>query len=68
MAMQKLNVRFSDETKEKIEVESSLYDVNSSDLARAAMIIGLEWLEQKRDVMNHPVLKEVIEANQLLVK
>ena len=43
--MEKLNVRFSDQQKRKISDLSDCLDLFSSDVARAAMAIGLEKLQ-----------------------
>ena len=43
--MEKLNVRFSDNTKTKLSELSSEVGVSESVVARAAMQIGLEFIE-----------------------
>tara|TARA_R110000850_G_scaffold136353_1_gene257491 strand:- start:769 stop:975 length:207 start_codon:yes stop_codon:yes gene_type:complete len=51
MAKQKLNVRFSDETKERISNNSGCLRCTDSDLARAAMNIGLNFITNKRSLV-----------------
>jgi len=51
MPMQKLNVRFSDETKDYISNTGASYDINDSDIARAAMNIGLDVINKHADIM-----------------
>ena len=68
MAMQKLNVRFSDELKIKLQEDANKYNCNESDLARAAIVAGLEWLEQKNEVVNPERLIEIIKSNQALTQ
>lgn len=63
--MQKLNVRFNDETKEKITDDAAFYEVTSSDLARAAMVAGLYWLEQKQAVTTKAQFRDIIKNNQV---
>ena len=67
MAMQKLNVRFSDEVKSEISKMANLYSSNESDLARAAMVVGLEWLDQKSGNIPKCRMGELISANQKLI-
>ena len=49
MAMQKLNVRFSDITKDYIDDSAVTFDSNPSRVARAAMNIGLAELNKLHD-------------------
>ena len=66
MAMQKLNVRFSDEIKDEIEKMAIVYGSNDSELARAAMVVGLDWLAQKREVVPAHNLLSLVKVNQKL--
>lgn len=47
MAMQKLNVRFSDEVKKLLSETSNDLRMNDSDVARAALNIGLKSLRDE---------------------
>lgn len=46
MAMQKLNVRFSDNTKENILNTATNVDLNESYIARAALNLGLKHIDK----------------------
>ena len=47
MAMQKLNVRFSDETKELLSETASDLVMSDSDIARAAINIGIKAIRNE---------------------
>jgi hypothetical protein len=67
MAMQKLNVRFSDETKDYISNTGASYDITDSDIARAAMNIGLSAINKHAEsVANDVLINNFVSANQSL--
>ena len=53
--MKKLEVRFEDITHRKLDVAAKDYSSSKSDVARAAMILGLKALEDGRDMTGLPV-------------
>ena len=65
MAMQKLNVRFSDETKDYISSTAARYEISDSDIARAAIQIGLDSINKEAQKLDEETLiKYYILANQ----
>ena len=69
MAMQKLNVRFSDEMKDYLSNTSASYDLNDSAVARAALNIGLDAINKaaysfKKRGENPELVSHYVAANQ----
>ena len=66
MAMQKLNVRFSDETKDYISNTAVSFDLFDSHVARAALNLGLKYINEEADKSDSDSAKiyRLIQANQ----
>jgi predicted DNA-binding protein len=64
MAMQKLNVRFSDETKRELIFLSCNTNIPESALARAAINIGMSCIEASIEIDDMSHLNKLVEQNQ----
>ena len=64
-AMTQINVRFSKESKAEVKKVALSLRYSDSEIARAALNIGLNFLEEAKETMSHDEIFAIMTSNQI---